>query len=271
MRNLFLFIIRHHFLILFLIIESISISLLQYNNYHKTEFSEYSSAISGYINSKLKNIKEYANLKEKNQQLIKENVRLRNKLTVYELKKELCQKKLPKDKLHQYEYISSNVINNSTNKQYNYITLNKGSEDSIQHEMGAISKNGVVGIVRGVSENFSIVLPILNRNLNLSAAIKKNNYYGSISWNGKDYRYAMLNEIPYHVSIAKGDTIVTSGYSAIFPKGITIGYISDYEKGGNFYNIRIRLATNFKNLSYVYIINNELVTEQKQLENKIKK
>ncbi len=271
MRNLFLFIIRYHFLILFLIIESISISLLQYNNYHKTEFSEYSAAISGYINSKLRNIKEYTNLKEKNQQLLKENIRLRNKLTAYELKKEMCQMKLPKDKLHQYEYIQAKIINNSTNKQYNYITLNKGAEDSIKNEMGIVSKDGVVGVVRGVSKNFSIVLPILNRNMNLSAEIKKNNFYGSVSWNGKDYRYAMLNEIPYHVSIARGDTIVTSSYSAIFPQGITIGYISDYEKGGNFYNIRIRLATNFKNLSYVYIIENKLAAEQKQLENKIKK
>lgn len=273
MRNLIQFILRNHFFILFLIIEAVSISILvQYNTFQQTQFANYSSAVSGYFHEQVHFINEYFNLKETNKQLINENRRLRNELAKLKQSKNLVpQKDKFLDKSSPYTYIAAQIVNNSTNKQFNYITINKGRTDSVYPEMGVVSENGAVGIVKGVSKHFAIVIPVLNRNFQLSAAIKKNNYYGSISWNGEDYRFVSLNDVPYHVPIAKGDTVITSGYSAIFPKGITVGYIDSYNKGGNFYNIRVRLATNFKNLAYVYIIRNKYRQERKEIENRLMK
>ena len=136
--------------------------------------------------------------------------------------------------------------------------------------MAVISTNGIVGIVKNVSNNFSTVISILNTSLRVSAKIKKNDYFGSLSWNGINYTKAQLDEIPFHVKISVGDTIITSGYSAIFPEGNLIGTISDFDvkQGGNFYSIPVNLSTDFKNLSYVYIISDFLKKEQINLEHK---
>ncbi len=284
MRNIIRFLIRYHFFILFLIIESISIYLVVQNNaYQRAKVINIGNTVSSYFYDKFYGFRVYFELKKTNDQLLKENTALRKKI---ENLKSICINNEPEvirhdtardtlkikiDTTIQYKYINARVINNSINKQYNYLTLNKGADANIKSEMGVISPDGVVGIVQNVSGNYSSVISLLNRKLKISAKIKKNQYYGSLSWDGVDYQKVSLNEIPYHVDIAKGDTIVTSGYSAIFPEGIIIGYISDFDiKGGNFYNITVKLANDMKKLTYVYVIKNVLSKEQKNLEKSIK-
>ena len=134
--------------------------------------------------------------------------------------------------------------------------------------MGVISPSGIVGVVKNVSAHYSSVLSVLHSNSKISVKLKNSNYFGSVQWDGADYQVGILKDIPNHVSIALGDTIVTSGYSATFPVNLTIGIISKIEKpeGENFYELRIRFSNDFKNLSRVFIVKNNFKTEKEQLE-----
>jgi rod shape-determining protein MreC len=269
MRNLINFIIKNHFVILFLIIESVSIALLvQYNNYQKTKVLNRATAFSGSLHKNFNSVTEYFNLRTRSEKLLKENTQLRNQLARYKNKPTIGSPK--NDSIYarsQYIYIPAKVVNNSINKQFNYITINKGKKDSVQGEMAVISSDGIVGITRGVSLHYATVISLLNRNLRISAKIKKNGYYGSLHWEGDDYRHVSLKDIPYHVAVEVGDTIVTSGYSAIFPPNILIGQVSDFEiEGGNFYKIKVKLSTNYKNLSYIYVVWNKMKEERIELE-----
>ncbi|NJK85384.1 MAG: rod shape-determining protein MreC [Bacteroidales bacterium] len=146
-----------------------------------------------------------------------------------------------------YVFIHARVINNSTDKQYNYITLNRGNKDGIEKEMAVVCSDGIVGVVKEVSENFSSVISLLNLNIKINAKIKKSGYFGPLQWTGTGYRKAVLSDIPHHVKITLGDTIVTSGFSAMIPEGYMIGVISDFKlKGGNYYEIEVDLSTDFK-------------------------
>jgi rod shape-determining protein MreC len=270
MKNLLRFILEFHFFILFIIIETFSLYLVfQYNSYQRASFLNSSYAVSGYIYNYYNSFTEYLSLKTANKDLAKENALLHTNLKKSFKSNRILFQKI-NDSLYQqhYIYISAKVINNSINKQYNYLTLNKGRRHGIKPEMAVVSPNGIVGIVKDVSNNFSSVISVLNGNLKISTKIKKNNYYGSLVWEGKNFNQVVLNEIPFHIKINIGDTVITSGYSAIFPEGILIGRISDFhiKKGDDFYNISVKLSTNFKNLSYVYVINNLLKQEQINLE-----
>ncbi len=270
MRGLLRLILKYHFFLLFIILESISFFLIIQNHYYqKAGFLNSANIVSGYIYAGVHSFTEYLSLKQANKELAIENVAIRNRLSRCIQKKP--DKTTSKQLYHQhYVYIPARVINNSVNRQNNHLTLNKGSKYNIKPGMAVISANGIVGIVKNVSNNFSSVISVLNTNLRVSAKIKKNAYYGSLAWDGTDYSKALLNEIPFHVNISVGDTIITSGYSAIFPEGILIGTISEFDvkQGDNFYDISVNLSTNFKNLSYVYIIRNFLKKEQINLEHK---
>ncbi len=275
MRNLFKFIIRYHVTVLFIILESISFSItIQNNFYQRSSFLNSTAEISGNIYRVYSSVIEYFNIIHENDKLALENTALRKLLKSnyidYNPKIQHTNDLLYKQK---YDYINAKVINNSVFRQANYITLNKGKHQGIKPDMGVINSQGIVGIIKDVSPNFSIVIPAININAHISAKIKKSDYFGTLSWNGLDYRYALLNEIPFHIKIAKGDTVVTSGYSSIFPEGIMIGVIKNFNfnEGNDFYNIDVTLSTDFMNLNHVNVICNLLKDEQKELENSINK
>ncbi len=270
MQNLIRFLIRYHFLLLFILIEALSIFLLiQNNNYQNTKFVDFTRNIKGYFFQQSEKINNYFHLREENQKLAKENVELRNFIEK-NLQSHTDTLKTVSDSVYdqQYKYIQANIINNSINKQHNFITIDKGKEDGIKNEMGVISPNGIVGIIRGVSKHFSTAISVLNSELKISAQLKNSGYYGSLNWNARDYRFVQLKDIPLHAKINKGDTIVTSGYSSIFPEGIMIGFIEDYEeKSGRFLEIKVKLANDFKKISNVYVVKNLFRQEKKSLEN----
>jgi rod shape-determining protein MreC len=157
-----------------------------------------------------------------------------------------------------YRFISARVINNSVNKQYNYITLNKGKRDGIKVDQGIVNSDGVVGVITNVSESFSMGFSVLNKRWGVSAKLKKSGTFGPISWDGTDFRFANLTGIPFHVELAVGDTILTSSFSSVFPEGVFIGTIEEFAipSGENYYNIKVKLGANFKALTFVEVIDN---------------
>jgi rod shape-determining protein MreC len=167
-----------------------------------------------------------------------------------------------------YKYITASVIKNSVSRQNNFLTLDVGSDHGVKADMGVISASGVVGVVVATSKHFSLVISMLNKKISISAKLKKTNFYGSIIWPGEDYRYAIFTEIPNHVDIAAGDTVETSGYSAIFPPGLPVATIETFEKNSddNFYTIKVKLLTDLKHISNVFVIENLMQEEQLELE-----
>ena len=267
MRNLLRFIIQHHFLILFLLIESFSLFLLfSANPYQRVVFYNASHKLSGRISTRMENFKDYFSLYYENRKLAEENSNLYNRLkTSYSLATADSSDSLTHRK---FLYLKTRVINNTVNKQYNYITLDKGSRGGIEPDMAVISSDGIVGIVKSVSDNYASVLSVLNRDFIVSAKIKKNGYFGPLNWNGNSAENATLVDIPHHVKISKGDTIVTSGFGEIFPEGVMIGIIDDFRlKGGNYYEIKVKLSNDFRTLNYVQVIQNYAKNEIDSLEN----
>ena len=269
MRNLLRFIITYHFFFLFLLLETVSVILIvQHNNYQRAQFINFSKSLQGSYYETFGGIREYLSLRQTNRDLYTENTLLRNRMDRLVRNQETSLNEaydsIPP---RQFSYIPARVINNSVNKQFNLITLNKGSHHGIEPEMAVIAPDGVVGVVYATSGNYATVIPMINRNFRLSAKIRRNGYFGSLSWAGSGYQKAILEEIPFHVEIQPGDTLVTSGYSAIFPEGIMVGTIADFEvREGNFYTISVDIAVDYKNLLYVNVIRNLLQDEQRELE-----
>lgn len=266
MKNLLRFILQNHVLILFLVLEIFSFVLIfNYNNYMKVKFLNTSSRFTGKVYDSYSKAENYFRLPSVNRELAAENARLRELLGInpgiIRIPDSLLQKR--NDEHLKYAYISARIISNSVNQQQNYLTLDKGSEDGIRPDMGIISAGGVAGIITNVSPSYSTGLSLLNTRWNVSAKLSKNNYFGSLVWDGKNYREALLNEIPFHVDVAVGDTIVTSGFSSFFPEGIILGTVESFAKpgGDSFYTIRVKLSVDFKSLSYVEVIENNKKAE----------
>ena len=271
MRNLVLFFTKNYFIFLFLFLESVAIFLLiQNNNYQRASFINSSNAISGTIYETYTGFTEYFSLKNSNKQLAEENAKLRN-LLKSSYANYLVTPELVKDSAlkQQYSYIVAKVVNNSTNRKDNYLTLNRGSEQGIKKGMAVICGQGVVGIVKEVSANFSSVMSVLHSKVTVPASIKKYGETGLLIWGEtNDYRFGEMKNIPSHLKLLKGDTILTSSYSSIFPAGILVGTIEQVTQitGNTFNNLKIRLSVDFGKISYVYIVNNVLKEEQENLE-----
>ena len=269
MKNFFLFLWRRHFFFLFLILEVISfILIVQNNHYQRSGFINSTNKFSGNILATFNNISQYFSLKDANRKLSEENARLLSESKKFYMKTD-DHIFYHNDTLYrqQYEFISAKVINNSTNKRNNYITLNKGSRHGITKDMGAITSTGIVGIVKEVSSDFSSVISVLHKDMKISAKMKKSGHIGTVIWKGGYYRYGELIDIPTHVKPTPGDTIITSGYSSMFPEGVMIGTISDYKivKGDNFYSINIKFSTDFNSISYAYVVRNIMKGELDKL------
>ncbi|WP_340114570.1 rod shape-determining protein MreC [Maribellus mangrovi] len=267
MRSLFRLLIKNYPFLLFLVLEVISVVfIINYNSFQRASFLNSSNAVTASIYNSYSSVVQYFSLAGVNAELSEENARLQNALRSYQ--NTLIDSV---DIVHQqdtaFRYIPARVINNSVNRQQNYITLNKGRKDGIKPDQGIISPNGIVGIITNVSESYAMGLSVLNPRWSISAKIKKNGFYGSLIWNGEDYQRAQLNEIPFHINLQVGDTIVTSGYSSVFPDGILIGTIDSFERpeGENYYTISVLLSANFKSVTYVEVIENTKIDELRNL------
>lgn len=275
MRNLINFLIQYSVLMLFLLLEIISFALVVNNReYQKSVFFTSANVFVSNMYEVSNSVVEFFKLRTANENLSEENTSLKNEIIL--LKNELSTLRPEKeDSVHfqippemEYQFISAKVINNSTNKLQNYITLNKGIRDGIRVDMGVVSDEGVVGIVKVVSTKCSVVIPVLNDKIKINCKFKKNNYSGPLQWTGIDYRYANLNDIARHVEFSLGDSLITSGFTSTFPEGIPVGTIEDFKikESDAYYNIKVKLAVNFRTLSHVKVIDYKNYKEQKTIE-----
>lgn len=270
MRNIINFIRRHYFFFVFLLLEIIAFVLIfQNHNYHRTFFVNSANAFAGNIYRQYSGLRNYFKLRQINEQLIDEITELRhytrnsflvNDKQVFQFRDTVYQR--------QFTYINARIINNSVMNRSNYITLNKGQKHGIEPDMGIITKNGVMGIVINVTDNFSSAMSFLHPGSRISVRHKKNRNLGTLFWEGYNYKKATLIHIPPHVELNVGDTIETSGYSHIFPEGIQLGTIADYKinKGENFYTIDIDLFVDFNKVEYVNVVKNLFIEELNILE-----
>jgi len=270
MRSLLNFLARYNNLIIFLILEGVSLFFVaSRNSYQNTRILFGVRSFTYGFEERINNVRNYLNLREINKNLAAENVALKNSLERL-VRKENSIFISVSDSVYKQQYLhtTAEVIDNSVNRQKNFYTVNKGSLQGIRVNMAVNSGDGVAGVIVGCSDNFSIAMSLLNLDFKLSVRIKSNGYFGSLSWDGRDYRQAILSEIPQHVSVSVGDTIETTGFSAVFPEGILVGTVNDFEKaGGDFYKIKISLVTDFKKMHFVDVIGNMKKTEQLDLQN----
>lgn len=267
MRHLFAYIIKHYFFFLFLFLEIIAFSFVVQNNYQRATFLNSSGRVTGTVFNTFNNISEYFTLKTSNVILAEENARLReSQIESFNATDTLVY--YQHDSL--YKYINAKVISNTINKQKNYLMLNKGKSHGIEKDMGVITSNGIVGTVIDVSENFSRVMSILHEDNKVNARIKKNDHIGNVEWDGEYYTQGLLTDIPTHVDLTVGDTIITSGNSFIFPEGILVGTVDEHivDKGDKFNKARINFTVDYNNVYFVYVIVNLMKEEQQNLETK---
>jgi len=243
--------------------------MVQNNSFHRASFINSSNFISANVFDTYDGIVGYFGLRRENAILSAANKKLLSQ-SVLSFAKYTNHEFTYKDTIYKQQFVFQNarVINNSVSKRNNYLTLNKGYIQGIDQEMGVISSLGVVGIVKDVSNHFCSVLSVLHKSSSISAKIEGRNYFGSLVWDGNDYKYGTLKEIPTHVNIKKGARILTSGYSVIFPEGIPVGKIVSYEvrPGDDTYTIKVKFSEDYGNLVHVYVVKNLLKEEQKDLE-----
>jgi len=272
MRFLLAFLKKYAFFFLFLFLEALALLwMINRHDYQRSVFANASANVTGSMFEVVNNIADYANLGRENKKLLEENRNLRNALQAFK-------NHHPSDTSHRdtltyvtpdslqmrkFVYEPVNFIHNSVHKLNNYLMIDKGSNDSIFQDMGLINSQGIIGIVINTSENYGWAMSMLNGNIKISAMLKHNQQMGTAEWDGEDYRYGALSDIPAHSEVNIGDTIVTSGYSQVFPEGILIGTVDEVtlNEGINMYSIRFKFAADFNSLDYGYVIKNLFIDE----------
>jgi len=280
-RNVFLFIRRHFNFLFFLVLQIVSLSFLfRYNSFHQAAFMNVSTELTGRISEKYNGIEYYFQLKRTNEALVKENLRLRQLLKDnYEAPdsaRRLIMDTIRVDSARsiiKYNYLEAKVVGSTTASQTNYITIHRGFAQQIRANMGVVGPQGIVGTVVNVSENFSTVMSVLHRQYKVVVKLKNGGERGAIEWDGLTPLFVTLKDIPKSAKVSKGDTIVTSQTSSLFPANIMVGTVYDIvpDNASNFYTLKVRPSTNFFNLEYVYVIDNMQYDEQKRIEDSTRK
>ena len=260
MQTLIKILLRYSNFLVFIALEVAAFMLISWNNvYPRSSLLSTANDFVAWQHEQMSEIGGYFSLRSQNEQLAAENAALRNQICSMDSAES-------RGSIH---YQNAKVVQMTTDQLHNYLTINRGSRDGIQQGQGVRSEQGVVGIVRTVGRNYSVVLPIINTFSNLSCRFAKNDYIGVLQWDGKDNRYAQLADVATHMVVNVGDTIVTSGLSPVFPEGIPVGIVESsvlYE-GESYYSIRVRLNTDFKRLKYVEVVQNADQNELEELTN----
>ncbi|PQV51348.1 rod shape-determining protein MreC [Jejuia pallidilutea] len=266
MQQIINFIIRNKNFLLFLLLFGIALVFtIQSHSYHKSKFINSANFLSGGVYNSINNISSYFDLKSQNKILAEENNRLNQLLANSRIDTNTI--KTDSTLKLNYKYTSARIIRNSYNLSNNFLLINKGKNDSIKQDFGVRSSLGIIGIVDHVSRNYATVISILNTKSRISAQLKKTNHFGSLTWNGKSPNIIQLTDVEKIAPVTQGDTIITSGRSSIFPKGIPVGTVinSKLDATENFHVINVKLFNDMTNLEHVYIIENTDTAEIKNL------
>ena len=281
MQQILNFLIKHNHWFLFILLEGISFVLLfSFNRYQNAAMFTSANEFAGNIYSFMSDVDGYFGLSDENEALVEQNRVLINEIE--QLKQELASFKdstalatnsfaalLKGD----YRFSTAHVVNNSLNKVNNFITIDKGKNDGINSEMGVFNDKGVIGIIYKTSDNFSLVMPLLNSKSMLSCRVKGSNSFCTLRWNGEELQYSYLIDLPRYAIFQQGDTVVTSGFSSIFPADIPVGEIERLEDSddGMFYRARVRLFVDFASIDNLFVVGNDNKLEQDTLEMSINK
>ena len=262
MRNLLQFLLRYSNFLIFLILEVVAFILICTNNeYQRSVAWTSANRIIAGTNNIRSTIQDYFHLRKENEALAEENARLKASLALLENQVE-SQKESKKEYLYthlEWDYIPAKVIEISTNKQHNYLTINKGLRDGVELDMGVVGADGIVGIVSSVGEKYAQVVPLIHTKISISSRLKSNGQIGGTSWDGHNYQYVNLTEIARHIEVNQGDTVVTSGLTKIFPEGLMVGevYKTKLRDGDNYHKTQIKLSTDYKSIKYVQVLKNK--------------
>jgi rod shape-determining protein MreC len=269
MQQIFNFVIKNKTFLLFLLLFSIALTLtIQSHSYHRSKFINSANGLTGGVYGTFNTVGQYFNLRDENAILVEENKHLREQLLnpISNKDSSYIGSDFSKGK---YRIITAQVYKNSYSVTNNYLTLNKGKNDSIKEDFGVITSKGILGIVSNTSKKYTTVLSILNKKSSINAMLKSTDHIGSLKWNGDSPHYVQLDDVSKFAPVKVGDTIITGGQSTIFPKGIGVGTIDSFETdiSGDTYIIEVKLFNDMTNIGTVYIIENLDRLEIKTLEN----
>lgn len=260
MYNLLRLIKKYSYVLLFLILEALCVIMLIKNlPYQKRKLVSFGNSISGHLFEARNNMMDYFSLKEENQLVLEYNAMLMTALS-----QNVEDTTVVVDTtLTDYRFIPAKVINNSIYRVNNYLIIDKGKNDGIKKDMGVICENGIVGKVANTTDNYSSVISLLHPYSVVSARFVENQHLANVSWETRDYRFGTVKDIPLHIDLQKGDSLVTSGFSNVYPADIMIGTIEEMLESDSkdFNTAKIRLSTNFSTLRHVYVIKNIHQTE----------
>lgn len=282
MRNIFLFIGRHFNLLFCLLLQGFAIYLIvHYSKYHEAVFGESANQVTGQINKQYSNFSRYFKLKKINDSLVSANEMLYNKLREdFEIPDSLSNTVIDTLKIdsltryRKYTYIPARVVANSVAQANNFIILSRGSNKGLRIGMGVITPGrAVMGIITGISNDYSVVMSVLHKDTKLSGKLKRTGETGLISWNGVTPNILNMTNVPKSAQIVVGDTVITSGFSTSFPAGLLIGRVEEIfsEKSTNNFLIKLRSFADFNNLNYGYAIDNAQQVAVDQLLDSLKK
>lgn len=269
MFKLIEFIKRNSHVFLFVLLEVVALVLVSRNSYYQgSRLVSLGNGIAGNFFNGVTSVTGYFGLKAENDLLAAENAKLRAQLAesyinynaqTFEINDTVYQQR--------YSYTEATVIKNSWNKSDNYIMINKGNNQGVKVDQAVMSPQGIVGVVVNTTDNFATIMPVLHSDSRNSVKVKRTSTNGTLVWEGGDFRYASVVDIPTTHKLFKGDSIITSGLANDFPEGVLVGFVEELDviKGSGFYDVKIKLATDFNKLSHVYIINNRFKEEQDEL------
>lgn len=271
MRNLLAFLAKYNHWFVFILLEVICFVLLfRFNNFQGSVYFSSANAVAGKVYEYNSSVTTFFNMSQSNKKLSERNLILEQQvraLTQYiathhgdSLAMEQCQKQA----LAGFKLIPAKVIQSTINREDNLITIDKGKADGIHEDMGVACGTGVVGVVYMASDHYSIVLPVINVNSNISVMIRKRGYFGFLHWKGTPSDIAYVDDVPRHARFALGDYVVTNEYSSIFPPGIMVGKILHVfnSSDGLSYRVQLRLSTDFGKLRHVCVIDNSALKDK---------
>jgi rod shape-determining protein MreC len=273
MRNLFVLLLRYHAFILFIVLEGVSLSLVfSKNSFQRAALMDATQETVGFAENSFFEVNKFFNLGEVNDSIANELAKLKEEAINFNSQSTPTEKTiLSTSKPGSYQLIAAKVISNTTHKRNNFITLDAGAYDGLEKNMAIISSQGIVGIIKSVSNNFASGISVLHSDFAIGARIKSLNENGTLVWDGEDRGYALLKDIPGHVKIEKGQEVEVNSYSYIFPESTPIGIVESFEQVGGkaFYEIKVKLNSDLRNINHVFVVKNTLLEEKEALEESV--
>ena len=274
MRNLLEFLSKYYHWLLFAVLEVTSFVLLfQFNSYQGSVWFTSANAVVGKLYELESSIESFFSLTKVNKDLTLRNFYLERQVNqlsrlYYDLTKDTTiAERNELEFLSRYKLIPANVVSNSVDRNDNLMTIDRGSKDGVEKDMGVACGNGVVGVVYLVSDHYSVVMPVLNYHSRISCAIRRRGYFGYLKWQGGDSNIAYVEDVPRHAKFKRGDWVETSGYSSIFPPGVLVGKIIEVynSRDGLSYRLKVQLTTDFGNVRDVCVISDKGIAERTRL------